>query len=162
MKSILRRLRGALGTAVTWATGWAAGGFALAAIFTFLLPGLAGIESGTFADLAPMLTILGGASGLVGGTVFSIALGTVHRRRQLRELKTIKMALWGTLAGLLVPVGVVVVGGTYPLSAEVFGTVLVFFGGAGAATAVGTVRIAQAAERQLAGPEIEDVLPAGE
>ncbi len=112
-----------------------------------------------------MLTILGGASGFVGGAVFSIALGTVHRRHQLSELKTAKMALWGTLAGLLVPLGVVGVGigtGTFPLSAEVFGTVLLFFGGAGAATSVGTVRIAQAAERQLSGPEMKDALPAGE
>jgi hypothetical protein len=64
----VRKLRGALGTAVTWAVGWAAGGFALAVILVFLIPGLAGIESGTFADLAPVLTIIGGVSGMLGGT----------------------------------------------------------------------------------------------
>jgi hypothetical protein len=153
MKSILRRLRGALGTAVTWAVAWAVGGFAVAAILFFLGPGFGGIDSPDFRDVASIFTVLGGVAGLVGGTVFSIALGTVHRRRQLRQLSSVRMGLWGALAGLLVPLGVVGVGigmGTVHsilLSAEVLGTTIVLFGGGGAATAVATVKLAQAAER---------------
>jgi hypothetical protein len=165
MRSIVRKLRGALGTAVTWAVGWAGGGFALAVILVFLIPGLAGIESGTFADLAPVLTIIGGVSGMLGGTAFSIALGTVHRHRQLHELRSARMTLWGALAGLLVPLGVAALNiatGALPLTAEVLGTIVVAFGGGGAATAVATVKLAQAAERQIEGPVLDQALPSGE
>jgi Na+/proline symporter len=77
MEFLPRKLRGAFGTAVTWAAGWAVVGFVPTAILFILSPSL---DPSTFPDVA-MLTILGGVSGLVGGTVFSTVLRTVHRRR---------------------------------------------------------------------------------
>jgi hypothetical protein len=162
MKSILRKLRGAFGTAVTWAVGWAAGGFVLATILAILSPGF---DIAIFTDWALTLTALGGGWGLVGGTAFSIALGSVHRRRQLGELRSAQMGLWGALAGLMVPLGAVSIGlgmGTFLFNAQELITTIVFFGATGVATAVGTVKIAQNADRQISGQGLEDALPSGE
>jgi len=75
------------------------------------------------------------------------------------------MGLWGGLAGLMVPVGAVAIGlgiGNFLFTAQELITTIVFFGVTGVATAVGTVKIAQRADRQLSGQRLEDALPSAD
>ena len=162
MKSILRILRGALGTAVTWAVSWAAGGPVLAIIFAIGTPG---IDFATVISWVLTLTGLGGLSGLLGGTAFSIALGSIHRRRKLGELSSGRMGIWGALAGLMVPFGIVTIGigpGGFVLPLDALVTAILFFAGGGAATAVVTVKVAQAADLQIGGQRFKGALPCNE
>lgn len=159
MRGILRKLRGALGTAVTWALGWGLGAFALVSV-GFLLFG----KGVFFWDTVRPITILAGLSGFIGGTVFSTALATIHARRRISELSPLRMALWGAGAGLLVPLGVLgvsLVAGV-PLHADVVAGMVVGIGGLGAATAAGTVKLAQASDRALDGPDRNARLLSGE
>lgn len=158
LTSILKKIRGAVGTAVTWAVAWGIGGFGLSAVLFAVSPRL-GLS--TFVDAAPMLTVLAGAAGFVGGTVFSAVLGTVHARSRLADLSPFRLALWGGLAGMLVPLGIVagaaVVGGV-SLTGEVLLATATVFGGLGVATAAGTVKLAQVGARELDGGGDHDLL----
>ena len=65
----------------------------------------------------------------------------------------------------MVPVGAVAIGlgmGTFLFNPQELITTIVFFGATGVATAVGTVKIAQKADRQISGQGLEDALPSGE
>lgn len=157
---MLRKLRGALGTAVTWGVAWAVTGFGLVALLSVLGPG---VQAGGFWDRAGPFTLLVGASGLVGGGVFSVVLGTVHRRRRLSELSPLRMALWGASAGLLVPLGLLGVGlaAGVPMIPQVVAVTLVGIGALGAATGGGTIKLAQAGERELESSETGGSLGSG-
>jgi hypothetical protein len=115
-------------------------------------------------DVITPITVLAGASGLVGGVVFSIALGTVHSRRRLSELSPLRMALWGAGAGLLVPMALLGVGlvAGVPLGANVILGMAAVIGGFGAATAGGTIKLAQMADRELDAPADREMLGSGE
>ncbi len=146
MRPILRKLRGALGTAVTWAVGWAVSGLVL-----FSLPLWLWGNRGFFWDTLRPLTVLAAFSGFTIGMVFSVVLGTVHRRRRLSELRPLRMALWGAGAGVLVPLALIGIGaaGGVGVRPEAVAAVLLCLGGLGAVTAGGTIKLAQAADREL-------------
>ena len=107
--SILRRLRGVAGTALTWATGWSVVGGVLHGVFSllgrngFLVPSF-GVEVLTHAMM-----------GFVAGTAFSTGLLISERHGALRELSLSRSALWGALAGLVGPVFVFFLGGDLTL-----------------------------------------------
>lgn len=95
----LRRLRGALGTGLTWAVGWGA----LGAVHGFLV----GIFNPRYWTLAnPIVdTALGySIAGLIAGTGFSALIGWLGRRSTLEQLSRTRVALWGAAGGALVPV----------------------------------------------------------
>ncbi len=159
MRSILRKLRGALGTALIWAVVWAVGGLAVATLL-YMTTDVAVL--GPFWELAPGYALRYGLWGLVGGALFSGALATVHGRRTLGELRPAWASLWGGLAGLLIGAGVVgslVATGTIPFRSELDGVALALsvFGGIGAATAVGTIMLAQKGTKEI---ESSDPQPA--
>lgn len=161
MRRILRKLRGALGTAVTWAFAWAVAGTALTGVL-FLFESELGFS--VFFEVAPWLALVAGGWGFVGGAVFSVALGTVFRRRRLEELSVGRMAFWGGLAGALLPLTVMSL-----IAAESAGAVgsgmvawtTAVFAGLGATTAGGTVRMAQGAAKEVGGPGAGPSLGAG-
>lgn len=100
--NLLRRLRGAVGTALTWAMGWAPVGAVWAGYIWLTI-------RSEFAP--PFWTIIYPISmwalwGAVGGTAFSGALAFAERRRQVDELSVRRVALWGALGGLAMPVAV--------------------------------------------------------
>ncbi len=141
MRPLLRKLRGALGTALTWAVAWTVGGFALITFVYVVGPGLDGMP---FWDIAPSLALRVGMSGFIGGGIFSAVLGVIHRRRELGDLNPARMGLWGFLAGFLIPSGILVLAVRgIPLSVEAIGSALFIFGGLGVATSVATVKLAQ-------------------
>jgi len=148
MRPILRKLRGALGTALTWAVVWAVGGFAFA---TLLYVRADGFGYGPFWEFALGAALTLGLWGLTSGALFSGALTTFHRRRALGELEPAIVGLWGGVAGCL-GVIVVAIASNEPLdvsSLEAVGltaAAALVWGGVGMATAVGTVRLAQELE----------------
>lgn len=142
MGGILRRLRGALGNAVVWASAWFAAGLGLGTAFYLGLglptPLWPYIVSGAF-DLA--------TAGFLAGGAFSLYLGVAARRRTLAELKPVRLGLTGGLiAGLLVPaylvwtiLGIGYVSGIGPVLAGA-GAISAVLGGF---TAYGTLKLAQ-------------------
>jgi hypothetical protein len=109
MNRWLRRLRGAVGTGLTWGVGWALAGL-LIGVSSKLFPGLpwdAFFE--VFDAPLPALAI----PGFVGGVLFSTVLGIVGRRRRFDQLSLPGFAVLGAVGGLLlslVPSAIVAVG----------------------------------------------------
>lgn len=109
MNQWLRRTRGALGVALTWAAGWALAGLLIGGT-SLLLPGLPwDVVFEVFDAPLPALAV----PGFFGGLFFSAVLGFAARRRRLDELSLPRFAAWGALAGLvlgLLPAAMVGVG----------------------------------------------------
>src|SRR5687768_9730751 len=105
----LRRIRGAIGTGLTWAVGWAVGGL-LIGVTSLLLPGLPWDSFFKVFDAPlPALAI----PGFFGGVFFSMVLGIAGRRRKFSELSVPQFAAWGAVGGLLLllfPFALVAVG----------------------------------------------------
>lgn len=158
MSGLLIKLRGALGMAVSWAVGWGVLGFGVISVSVAFLGG----GSDFWSTVAP-LTALTGLSGFVGGTVFSLVLGTGYRRRRLGELKPGRMALWGAGAALFIPAALLGVGLIVhvPIEAALVAGVGVALGALGAGTAGGMVWLAQKADGGLGGGEDLDQLTDG-
>ena len=172
MRPILNKLRGALGIALTWAVAWAVAGVALVAVIYVSADPWP--DALPFWEFARSSVFRFGLYGLMSGALFSGALATIHRRRTLGELKPAWVGLWGGLAGFLISIGVLGVafatGGIpsspEPVRAIALGASTIIYGGIGAATAVGTIMLAQKGAREIESsdprPAIEGVrLPEG-
>lgn len=98
MKPLFRRLRGILGTGISWASVWGVAGAGLHYLaVAFGWPG--------FAANSPMADILAfGTMGLFGGVVFSTGFLLTEGRRTQSELKPSRGGMWGAMAGLTGPV----------------------------------------------------------
>jgi hypothetical protein len=90
MKSVLRRIRGALGMGLTWALAGVAAGAIIS--LGFLL------QTGSRPD-APFPIMLG-ALGFVAGLVFAGVLRLLEGRRRFDEMSLSRFAAWGGAAGL--------------------------------------------------------------
>ena len=163
MRPILKKLRGALGIALTWAVAWAVAGVALVTLIYVSVEGPWPDEF-PFWEFARSSVFRFGLYGLMSGALFSGALATIHHRRTLSELKPAWVGLWGGLAGFLISIGVLGVAfatGGIPSSAGPLGAIAlgvsIIYGGIGAATAVGTIVLAQAGTREI---ESSDPVPA--
>lgn len=99
MKNWLRRVRGAVGMGLTWATGWVAAVFVLGAL-TILVPGLEIIFEAADDELLPIVLL----PAFAGGVVFSVVLGIAGRRRRFDELSVGRFFGWGALGGLLLTI----------------------------------------------------------
>ncbi|HET7322287.1 MAG TPA: hypothetical protein VFI96_07330 [Longimicrobiaceae bacterium] len=109
MKEWLRRIRGALGTGLTWAVGWAVAGV-LIGVASVLLPWLPWHYFFEVFD-APLPALA--VPGFFGGVLFSVVLGIAGRRRRFADLSILQMAAWGAVGGVLlglVPAAMVLVG----------------------------------------------------
>ena len=87
MRTLLRRIRGAIGMGFTWAAAWFAVGFVPRWVF--------GIEG----DL-PFPLLFGGL-GLIAGVSFSGLLVLTEGRRRFDQMSLPRFAAWGALGGLL-------------------------------------------------------------
>jgi uncharacterized membrane protein YjfL (UPF0719 family) len=105
MQEWRRRVRGALGLALTWAVGGAFLGFAIEMVHNVWPNPL-----GSLVDIWPAAL---GYPAFFGGLAFSAVLGIAARRRRFDELSLPKFAAWGAVGGLLVsliPAAMVTVG----------------------------------------------------
>jgi hypothetical protein len=163
MRGFLRRARGALGTALVWASTWFVAGLGLAAV-TYV-----GFE----VPIPFWRFVLGAARnfagmGFIAGGGFSLYLGIAGRRKRLEDLRPLRFGLGGALvAGLLVPVlhAAISLGTGVPiLSGSVLAVASALSALIGGVTAVSTLRIAQGAPLALSAassPDPEAALTAG-
>lgn len=143
MKKWRRRIRGAIGMGLVWATAWFGAGLVLALAF----PGAADVP----------FPIAWGALGFVGGVIFALVVGTVEGRRRFDQMSLSRFAGWGAAGGLLLS-GVFVtaaalLGETTPLAH--LGLLAPVFALAGAGSAAGALALARKAEE----PKLLDADP---
>ncbi|HEX8430139.1 MAG TPA: hypothetical protein VF625_02585 [Longimicrobium sp.] len=103
---VARRLRGVAGTAVGWAVAWGAVGvIPSVAIQAFWFgrhqEGM--VTATTLARMAGSGFAFWGAWGAISGAVFATAMMARERRRTLNDVSARRVAGWGALAGLTVP-----------------------------------------------------------
>ena len=90
MNKFLRRLRGIVGTGLTWAVGWAG--------VTIALNLLGGIPLQFLGRIA----LSGAVWGFIAGGAFAVILSVAERRHTLEDLSLRRVALWGGIGGSLV------------------------------------------------------------
>ncbi|NNM06578.1 MAG: hypothetical protein HKO65_15905, partial [Gemmatimonadetes bacterium] len=88
IKTLFRKIRGILGTGLTWAVGWA-GVWAGLSLVT-------GNSLGRILEAASN----GAVIGLIAGGTFALILGVVERKRTLADLSLKRVALWGGMGGM--------------------------------------------------------------
>ena len=95
MKGLLRRLRGIIGTGLTWAVGWAGLWGAV------LLVG-AGLGRFQWLDFGSFVTAELGVAviGFIAGSGFGVLLSILERHKKLENLSFRRIALWGGIGGL--------------------------------------------------------------
>ncbi len=98
MSTLLRRLRGALGIGVTWAVSWAGIGLILGVILRVLRP--QDFDEGESIGKAVMIF---GVIGFLSGLGFSLLLSLGERRGSVNELSLWRVAIWGLLGGVGIP-----------------------------------------------------------
>lgn len=97
--TFLRKIRGALGTGVTWAAGWGV----LGAVHGLIL-GL--VRPWHWIYYNPIVTTAWGYAlgGMIAGTGFATLLAWLGRRQKLREISRLRVAISGVMGGAVLPV----------------------------------------------------------
>jgi hypothetical protein len=138
MRTILRRLRGLLGTALLWAMAWGMAGVVLGFIVALA-------DVGNFILVAPdAMSFVGfvmGVYGAVGGLVFASVMMLLERRRRLEDLSLRRVAAWGAIGGMGLPAAVIAAA-PIPIALGTFGGLAVT-GALGAACSAGTLALAR-------------------
>ena len=98
MANLVRRLRGAVGIALTWGGAWAVIGVALALGIGILRPGEIDPGEGPVKVAAVL-----GLAGFLSGLGFAGLLAFGERRRTIRDLSLARVALWGFLGAAAIP-----------------------------------------------------------
>jgi hypothetical protein len=105
MKTFLRRLRGIVGIGLTWSAVWAVTGIFFGTVqfvsMSRAYPELARLS--TFAIMALASGVSWATYGFALGSIFGGVLAIAERRRTLERLATWRIAVWGAIAGLLLP-----------------------------------------------------------
>ena len=127
MKRLLRRVRGIVGTGVTWAIGWVGLGTGIAA--------LAGFDF----SLLMRMALNNAVAGFIAGGSFALILSVAERRNRLEDLSLKRVAIWGGMGGLLLSLLPLAFG--IPL-AYLLGPLVINIG-IGATLATGSVAIAK-------------------
>ena len=127
MRAFLRKCRAILGVAFTWGAVWGAV-FALIA----LAVGVIDPDSIDPGETPLRIAGLGAVFGVVSGIVFGVLLSVTERRKTLRELSLVRVALWGAVAAAV-----------FPLVTPVDNRMLIIVCPIGAALAVGLVAVAK-------------------
>jgi len=154
MKKGLRRIRGAIGTGLTWAAAWFGAGM-------IMLLGLLLVTGSTGADVPYPLGF--GAFGFVAGVTFSGVLSLVEGRRRFDQMSLPRFAAWGAVGGFLL--SVIFVLAVALTQDAVFLRNLVFlgpiFGVAGAGSAAGSLALARRVEHRELLETSEDLADVG-
>ena len=101
MKRWLQRLRGVVGTALTWAAGWSVAGMLIGT--TGLFGNLALIEYAIFGGVFAVL-------GFIGGAAFSVVLSVTEGRRRFDQMSLPRFAVWGAAGGALLELAMTALG----------------------------------------------------
>lgn len=142
MPKWLQRIRGALGTALTWAAAWAPLGAVAGVVLHATLP--AGpLEMGAVVA-RNVLTFA--ALGFVGGAIFAPLLQWTEGHRHFHQLSLRRFAVWGAIGGLCLG-GIAVMAGLWgaglgPVGVGMVGAAVLL----GAGSASGSLALARRAK----------------
>ncbi len=89
MNRLLKRVRGVLGTAFTWAIVWIGLGAGIGALAGFNLSFLL------------RMALNSSVAGFIAGASFAVILSVAERNHSLEDLSLRRVALWGAVGGLL-------------------------------------------------------------
>ncbi len=151
MRKFLRRLRGIVGTGLTWAFGWAGVGLVL------------NLFGGIPLQFIGQIVLSGLVRGFIAGGAFAVILSIAERHHTLADLSLRRVALWGGIGGSLVFVSVLPF--LIPLGTP-WGSLLtpiVINALTGAGFASGSVALARKADAPLiGGQDVSALLSEGE
>lgn len=136
MNSWWRRIRGAVGTGITWAIVWAP---------IAVVVGTQIIDPTNAMD--EMWVIVGALPGFVSGVIFSAVLGFSARRRRLAELSVPRVGAWGALAGMVTGIIPFMIGSAPGNAWVMAATVIPILALLSGLSAAGSLALAQRAER---------------
>jgi hypothetical protein len=153
MTKWLRRIRGAIGTGLTWAVAW--GGVGTIVMLGFLL------RTGSRPD-APFPLVFG-VFGFVAGVIFSGVLGLVEGRRRFDQMSLPRFAAWGAAGGFLLAAAFVLAVSLTGDPAFLWNLVVVgpLFAVAAAGSAAGSLALARRAQDPGLLETTEDVTAVG-
>lgn len=157
MKKLLRKLRGMFGLGAIWAVIWTPIGLGI----VLVQMRVAGLWPPPQGILLP-LTLSGAKNGFLAGFLFAGALGLVYRRRDFAALRAGPMGVIGGLVGMLLPAGTMIataLAGSFVPPPLTVAMALGFGGALGAATAIGSLKLAQAAPTELGAGSVEALKP---
>jgi hypothetical protein len=146
LNAIFRRLRAMVGLGALWALVWTPIGLGITLI-QFLTSGF-GLPP---AELIVALAVSGARNGFLAGFLFAGGLGIAYRGRGFADLSPKAFAAIGAVAGMLLPAGTMLslaLSGWVPPVWAMTG-IVAFGGGLGAATAVASLKLAQAAPTEI-------------
>jgi len=98
MRTFLRKVRGALGIALTWGAAWALIGAALS-----LITGVVDPDSIDAGEGPVRIGAIFGVVGAMSGLAFGLVMAFTERRRSLDELSIGRAALWGVVGAAALP-----------------------------------------------------------
>lgn len=136
-----------LGLGAIWAVIWTPIGLGI--VLTQMR--VAGLWPPPEGILLP-LALSGARNGFLAGFLFAAGLGLAYRRRDFAELRPAATGLIGAIAGMLLPAFAMVAiarSGSFVPPPLTVAMSLGFGGALGAATAVGSLKLAQAAPSEL-------------
>lgn len=149
-----RRLRGAVGTGLTWAAGWAVAGIGIGA--STLLPWH---PFGSFLKVmdAPLPAMA--IPGFFAGLFFAAVVGVAARRIHFKDISTAQFVAWGAVGGallvlfpfLLVAIGLASTEGSAHSAGFVISAIAPVFVALSSASAAATLFIARRAEDRETG-----------
>ena len=143
--SVLRMLRGTLGTAAAWAVTWATGGFVIGLVRRFFV---AGENPTAWTPTVALKTALWSAADLaIFGAISGLVFATIVASRgplRLPQLSLRRMAVWGAASALLLPVeGLLIELEKYVGMPGYVIERLITYGALGALCAAGTLALAR-------------------
>lgn len=149
---LLRRIRGIVGTALTWATGWGVLGAAANAVALLVW----GVPRGApVAYMLSMAALFLATYGFIAGVASSLVLLAAERRHARHQLTLPRMAAWGGLGGVLMAAVPVAAMGLTSLT----GVFLLVCGLLGTGSAAASLSIAR--RGQIAGATDHTLEPRG-
>ena len=157
IKTVLRRLRGLVGMAISWAIPWSIGLGVTGGLLVYFLPNFPpGVSRLDVAIEAAVLYGLNGAvMGFLTGGVFSMVLMAAERKRELSNLDGSRFALWGGVAGAATSLAFVLPSLAAGHSSVLVGSVIVGIAvGLGSSSAAAALKIAKSAVAIGPGPEM--------
>ena len=100
MRGFLKRIRGVIGTGLTWALGWAG----LWGVFLLVMAGLGRLQGWDLWFTVRVELGMAGV-GFIAGSAFGVLLSVLERHKKLEDLSFRRIALWGGIGGLLLAAG---------------------------------------------------------
>ena len=155
MKKWLNRIRGALGTGLTWAAAWGGVG-AILGLLGFLGPPFLGPPF--MEPLGSLLAAVSfGVAGFIAGASFSTVLGITEGRRRFDEMSLPRFAGWGAVGGLLMSVLFLSNGSPLTLVGMLVTGVVTLMGAGSAAGSLALARRADDRELLEHGADVADI-----